>query len=89
MISMDLTKELTKQQRDFRLMLSDMFQTLTLFTFPQVFKADSGFVLIDTIKSIEISLRGVFWGQLIIHQLSNNILLTLRTLNEFKIQVHL
>ena len=43
-------------------MLSDMFQTLTLFTFPQVFKADSGFVLIDTIKSIEISLRGVFLG---------------------------
>lgn len=85
MISMDLTKELTKQQRDFRLMLSDMFQTLTLFTFPQVFKADSGFVLIDTIKSIEISLRGVSsGGQLIIHQLSNNILLTLRTLNEFK-----
>ncbi|KAL6451746.1 ubr1 E3 ubiquitin-protein ligase ubr1 [Candida maltosa Xu316] len=84
-ISMDVSKELSSDQRQFRLLLSNMFQVLSLFTFPQIFKADSTFIFVNTIKSIEISLRGVSsQGKLIIHQLSNNALINLRILNEFR-----
>ncbi|RCK59564.1 E3 ubiquitin-protein ligase ubr1 [Candida viswanathii] len=83
--SMDPAREFSAEQRHFRVLLNNMFQVLSLFTFPQIVKADSSFILVDTIKSIEISLRGVSTDRkLIIHQLSNNALINLRTLNEFK-----
>lgn len=83
--SIDPSKEFSAEQRHFRVLLSNMFQVLSLFTFPHMYKADSSFILVDTIKSIEISLRGVSSdGNLIINQLSNNALINLRSLNEFR-----
>ncbi|RLV96343.1 E3 ubiquitin-protein ligase ubr1 [Spathaspora sp. JA1] len=79
------TAQFTPQQHQFRQLLSNMFQILSFLTFPQVFKADSIFVLVNSIKAIEISLRGISSeGKLIISQLSNNCLINLRTLNEFR-----
>lgn len=83
--SIDPSKEFSTEQRHFRVLLNNMFQVLSLFTFPHIFKADSSFILVDTIKSTEISLRGVSSnGSLVIHQLSNNSLINMRTLNEFR-----
>ncbi|EGW35414.1 uncharacterized protein SPAPADRAFT_69665 [Spathaspora passalidarum NRRL Y-27907] len=79
------TAQFTPQQHQFRQLLSNMFQILSFLTFPQVFKADSIFVLVNTIKSIEICHRGISSdGRLIISQLSNNCLINLRTFNEFR-----
>lgn len=73
-------------QQQFRLLLSNMFQILSLLTFPQIFKADSPNVLINSIKSTEISLRGTGSNSdLVIFQLSNNTLINLRALNEFRV----
>lgn len=72
-------------QQQFRMLLSNMFQILSLLTFPQIFKADSANVLINSIKSTEISLRGTFSNfLLVVHQISNNTLINLRALNEFR-----
>lgn len=71
-------------QLQFMLLLSDMFQTMSLLTFPQIFKIDCMMLLCNTIKSIEISLRGSESDELIITQLSNNCLINLRVLNEFR-----
>lgn len=77
--------ENTSSHQYFRLLLSNMFQTLSLLTFPQIFKADSVSIYVNTIKSTEIGLRGVpSNGSLVINQLSNNSLINLRTLNEFR-----
>ncbi|KAG7662739.1 uncharacterized protein J8A68_003727 [[Candida] subhashii] len=87
MLSTNLSNDISQDepQHQFRLLLSNMFQILSFLTFPQVFKADSIFVLVNTIKSIEIALRGTSSnGQLIINQLPNNCLINLRTLNEFR-----
>ena len=68
-----------------RLLLSNMFQTLSLLTFPHIYKADSTAILANTIKSTEISLRGVQSpGALLIEQLSNHQLVNLRTMHEFR-----
>ncbi|KAG2735011.1 hypothetical protein G9P44_001225 [Scheffersomyces stipitis] len=84
-ISSSSNNDFTGSQHSFRVLLSNMFQILSLLTFPQVFKADTVFVLSNTIKSIEISLRGTSArGESIIYQLSNNALINLRTLNEFR-----
>lgn len=75
----------TVNQQHFRMLLSNMFQILSLLTFPQIFKADSTNVLVNSIKSTEIGLRGVLSsGQLVIHQISNNTLVNLRTWSEFR-----
>lgn len=75
----------TINQQHFRMLLSNMFQILSLLTFPQIFKADSTNVLVNSIKSTEIGLRGVLsGGQLVIHQISNNALVNLRTWSEFR-----
>lgn len=87
MLCRNLSQEtnMKEPQHQFRLLLSNMFQILSFLTFPQVFKADSIFVFVNTIKAIEIALRGTAsHGQLIINQLSNNCLINLRTLNEFR-----
>ncbi|PSK38766.1 hypothetical protein C7M61_002705 [Candidozyma pseudohaemuli] len=73
-------------QQQFRILLSNMFQILSLLTFPQIFKADSSNILVNTIKATEISLRGVCDSSgLVYHQISNNALINLRALNEFRI----
>lgn len=70
----------------FRALLSNMFQILSSLTFPQIFKADSPDILINSIKSTEISLRGVgSHSALLVDQISNNTLINLRALNEFRI----
>lgn len=70
----------------FRILLSNMFQNLSLLTFPQILKADSSEILVNTIKSTEISLRGVrcTFG-LVFQGISNNSLINLRALNEFRV----
>ncbi|QWU88850.1 hypothetical protein CA3LBN_003158 [Candidozyma haemuli] len=73
-------------QQQFRILLSNMFQILSLLTFPQIFKADSSNILVNTIKATEISLRGICdTSGLVYHQISNNALINLRALNEFRI----
>lgn len=73
-------------QQQFRILLSNMFQILSLLTFPQIFKADSSNILVNTIKATEISLRGIRdTSGLVYHQISNNALINLRALNEFRI----
>lgn len=79
------SNQLSSSSQSFRLLLSNMFQTLSLLTFPQSFKVDSTAIFVNTIKSAEIGLRGVpSNGSLVISQLSNNSLINLRTLNEFR-----
>lgn len=85
MIGSSSTSMASINQQHFRILLSNMFQILSLLTFPHIFKADSVQVLSNSIKSTEISLRGVAsHGQLVIGQLSNNSLTNLRTWNEFR-----
>lgn len=70
----------------FRTLLSNMFQILSSLTFPQIFKADSPDILVNSIKSTEIALRGSkSSSKLLISQISNNNLINLRALNEFRI----
>lgn len=85
MIGSSSTANATVNQQHFRMLLSNMFQILSLLTFPQIFKADSVHVLVNSIKSAELSLRGTDAPEtLILGQLSNNTLVNLRTLNEFR-----
>lgn len=72
-------------QQQFRMMLSTMFQNLSLLSFPQIFKADLPLILVNSIKSTEISLRGMGTGEIVPFQMSNNALLNLRALNEFRL----
>lgn len=77
---------ISANQQQFRMLLSNMFQILSLLTFPQIFKADSPNILINTLKSTEISLRGSSSSsKLLVHQISNNCLINLRAMNEFRI----
>lgn len=77
---------ISANQQQFRMLLSNMFQILSLLTFPQIFKADSPNILINTLKSTEISLRGSSSSsKLLVHQISNNSLINLRAMNEFRI----
>lgn len=71
-------------QQYFKLVLSNMFQVMSLFSFPYIYKADSANVLINSICSTEISLRGLPSELTVIDQLSNNHLVNLRCLNEFR-----
>lgn len=63
---------------------SHMFQTLSVLTFPYIFKAENHEILVNTIKSSEIGLRGVSSDRNILDQLSNNSLISLRSMNEFR-----
>lgn len=79
------SKELGTELQHFRMLLGNMFQITSFFSFPQVFKADSTFLLFNSIKSAEIALRGTSAKHhSVISQLSGNALLNLRTLNEFR-----
>lgn len=70
----------------FRTLLSNMFQILSSLTFPQIFKADSPDILVNSVKSTEIALRGAkSKSKLLIDQISNNTLINLRAFNEFRI----
>lgn len=85
MIGQTSSSSTTSDQQYFRMLLSNMFQVMSLFNFPNIFKADSVTVLVNTIKSTEISLRGESSNNsLVIDQLSNNSLINLRSLNEFR-----
>ncbi|CUM63002.1 uncharacterized protein PRCAT00000563001 [Priceomyces carsonii] len=85
MISEAASDDSTLNQLNYRLILTNMFQILTLLTFPKILRADSSLILTNTIKSAEISLRGVpASGLLLISQLSNIALTNLRTLHEFR-----
>lgn len=73
-------------QKQFKVLFSNMFQILSLLTFPQVFKADSSTVLINSIQSTEILLRGTTsHSKIVSFQVSNNNLINLRALNEFRV----
>lgn len=89
MIGLNSKEITTADQKSFRSMLTNMFQILTLLVFPRVFKADSSLILINTIKSTEISLRGLGSISSVIDQVSNNSLLNLRAINEFRNNVFL
>lgn len=81
-----INSESTASTIQFRTLLSNMFHILSSLTFPQIFKADSPDILINSIKSTEISLRGVgSHSALLVDQISNNTLINLRALNEFRI----
>ncbi|KAG7192340.1 uncharacterized protein KQ657_001738 [Scheffersomyces spartinae] len=84
MIGQNSKEITTSDQKSFRSMLTNMFQILTLLVFPRVFKADSTLILTNTIKSTEISLRGLGSISCVIDQISNNALLNLRAINEFR-----
>lgn len=85
MIGQSSTANATPNQQHFRMLLSNMFQILSLLTFPQILKADSTNILVNTIKSTEIELRGVSSNhELVVNQLYNNSLINLRTMNEFR-----
>jgi E3 ubiquitin-protein ligase UBR1 len=84
-ISLNGSQDLSPAQLQFKSLLEGLFQTTSLLTFPQVYKADCIFLLANSIKSTEISLRGVSSDdELVINQLSNNCLINLRVLNEFR-----
>ncbi|OBA22230.1 hypothetical protein METBIDRAFT_39490 [Metschnikowia bicuspidata var. bicuspidata NRRL YB-4993] len=86
MIGMSPSDQALQNQQQFRILLTNMFQILSLLTFPHIFKADCPRNLINSIKSTEISLRGAtLQSQLVIHQLTNNNLINLRALNEFRL----
>lgn len=75
----------TSDQQYFRMLLSNMCQVMSLFNFPHIFKADSATLLVNTIKSVEVSLRGESSNSsLIIDQLSNISLTNMRAINEFR-----
>ncbi|KAK6200133.1 ubiquitin-protein ligase [Scheffersomyces amazonensis] len=77
--------EINTRQQNFKSLLSNMFQILSCLTFPQIFKPDATFILVNTVKSLEISLRGIpIKEQLVINQISNKSLINLRTLSEFR-----
>ena len=77
--------EESDRSRQFKLIFSKMCETLSLLTFPRIYKADSTNVLVNSIKSSEICLRGTCSeGSLLISQLSNKTLVNLRILNEFR-----
>lgn len=84
MIGSSSTANATVNQQHFRVLLSNMFQILSLLTFPQIFKADSTQVLVNSIKSAEISVRGTDSYDIVLTQLSNNTLINLRTHHEFR-----
>lgn len=68
----------------FKLLISSMSQVLTFFNFPSSIKSDMSNLLLNTIKSAEIALRGESSNEtLVIKQMSNNSLINLRSLMEF------
>ncbi|CCE82788.1 Piso0_002534 [Millerozyma farinosa CBS 7064] len=70
----------------FRMLLSNIFQVSSLLAFPHLYKAESAEILTNTMKSIEIRLRSISSNNgLIINQISNNCLVNLRMLNEFRL----
>lgn len=86
MIGMTPESQSLNNFQQFRLLLTNMFQILSLLTFPHIYKADCPKILINSIKSTEISLRGTEpYSNLVIYQLSNNSLINLRALNEFRL----
>ncbi|GEQ66879.1 hypothetical protein JCM33374_g542 [Metschnikowia sp. JCM 33374] len=86
MVGLTGTNMVLDNQQQFRLLLTNMFQILSSLTFPHIFKADCPKTLINSIKSTEISLRGSKpISGLVIYQLSNNNLINLRALNEFRL----
>ncbi|KAI5965756.1 uncharacterized protein KGF55_001119 [Candida pseudojiufengensis] len=72
--------------KDYDNVLNNFNQTITSITFPRFYESDSSYILSNSIKSSEIALRGVSsHGFLVIEQLTNNTLINLRTLNEFRL----
>lgn len=76
----------SESHQHFKVLLSNMFQVLSLITFPHIFKSESPQLLINSIRSTEISLRGsTSVSNLVAFQVSNNVLINLRALNEFRL----
>ncbi|KAI5955118.1 hypothetical protein KGF54_001679 [Candida jiufengensis] len=76
----------TIHAKDYGKVLRNFSQTITSIAFPKFYEPDSSFILSNSIKSSEIALRGVSSrGYLVVEQLSNNTLINLRTLNEFRL----
>lgn len=72
--------------QQFRSLLTNMFQALSLLTFPRVFKSDATSILLNTIKATEISLRGQSSPSgLLFYQIPSTNLVILRALNEFRL----
>lgn len=75
----------SESQKQFILLLSNMFLIVSGLTFPLTFKADCPDILVNSLKSTEISLRGSnLASSLVIYQVPNNALINLRALNEFR-----
>lgn len=76
---------LTLNQHTFKTMLSHLCQNMQIFFFPNTFKVHTSELLINTIKSTEISLRGESSNDtLVTEQLTNISLINLRSLAEFR-----
>ena len=86
MIGISAASSATQNQQQFKMLLTNMWHNLSLLSFPQILRADSPKVLVNSIKSCEISLRATEVNpRMVNHQLSNNNLVNLRALNEFRI----
>lgn len=78
----------TPSQQQFRLSSSHITYLMTFYAFPSVHKTDFSTVISDTIKAVEISLRGQSSNRtLVVHQLSENSLINLRSLNELRVML--
>ncbi|KAM9917565.1 hypothetical protein OXX80_013232, partial [Metschnikowia pulcherrima] len=86
MIGISAASSATQNQQQFKMLLTNMWHNLSSLSFPQILRADSPKVLVNSIKSCEISLRATEVNpRMVNHQLSNNNLVNLRALNEFRI----
>ncbi|EGV63447.1 hypothetical protein CANTEDRAFT_123730 [Yamadazyma tenuis ATCC 10573] len=83
--STDTNSDDSRVKQTFNMLLSNMSSVMTFFSFPNSSKADAPSILVNTIKSFEISLRGESSNGLLVHkQLTNNALINLRSLAEFR-----
>lgn len=83
--SLEMLNEKSVDYKPLRLLLNNVSQIASVLSFPQVFSPESPLILTNTVKSIEVYLRGTSTGDgLVLNQLSSNSLINLRTLNEFR-----
>lgn len=84
--SLQSTGTLSGDQVLLREALAHIEQLMKLFSFPNMFKKDAAEIIANTIKATEISLRGETSNEtLVTQQLSNNVLINLRSLQEYRI----
>lgn len=85
MIGLDYEDSTSREQQEFKALMTDLLQALSFLTFPKVFRADSTDLLTNSIKATEISTRGQkSTSGILLDHISNTALINLRTINEFR-----